>query len=277
MGNEAHTTLGGERAMAKRTKKAVNKSAFVRDFITQKPTANRKAVEEAWLAAGHEGVISSALVSGLRAKMGLTGNLKNQPEADEESGTTSTSATEKSGKPKRTAGKFRVSKPEQPQAEANGTAASHGSLGKLTTSIGDRPTATGRGGNQGKTAFVTEQLRQNPEVSDEAINQEWAAAGNEGGISGSLLYKIRAKEGLTGKKRAKGRGAGKKRRAGRTPEPVAGTPRPVDGRTHQGRVVAEVEADIDRLIFKLIALGGMETIEDELRKVRRLLYRSYSG
>ena len=148
---------------------------------------------------------------------------------------------------------------------------------------GRRKRATGRGGNQGKTAFVTEHLQHAPDASDEAINEAWAAAGNEGSISGSLLYKIRAKKRLTGKK--KGRGAGKKGRSmsspkrttvGQTPEPVAGTPRPVDGRTHQGRVVAEVEEGIDRLIFKLMGVGGMETIEDELRKVRRLLYRTIS-
>jgi hypothetical protein len=139
---------------------------------------------------------------------------------------------------------------------------------------GDRAMATGRGGNQGKTAFVTQHLRGDPSASDEAINQAWAAAGNEGAISGSLLYKIRAKKGLTGKKGAKGRGAGKKRLAGRTPEPVAETPKPVDGRTGRGRLLVEVEGDIDRLLFKLMRVGGMETIEDELRKVRRLLYRS---
>jgi hypothetical protein len=55
---------------------------------------------------------------------------------------------------------------------------------------------------------------------------------------------------------------------------VAGTPKPLDRRTNRGRIIEEVESDIDRLIFKLIAVGGMETIEDELRKVRRLLYRS---
>jgi hypothetical protein len=58
--------------MAKRSKGAPNKSAFVRDFIEKNPQANRKAVEEAWLAAGHEGVITSALVSNLRSKLGLT-------------------------------------------------------------------------------------------------------------------------------------------------------------------------------------------------------------
>src|SRR5262245_17314291 len=135
-----------------------------------------------------------------------------------------------------------------------------------------RKGATGRGGNQGKTAFVTKHLRSDPGASDEAINEAWAAAGNEGGISGSLLYKIRAKRGLTGKK--KGRGAGKKRRAGRTLAPVIETAKPVNGRTGRGRVLAEVEQDIDRLIFKLMGAGGMEEMEEELRKVRRLLYRS---
>ena len=42
-------------------------------------------------------------------------------------------------------------------------------------------------------------------------------------------------------------------------------------------MLEEVEGDIDRLIFKLIALGGMEEIEDELRKVRRLVYRRSSA
>ena len=140
-----------------------------------------------------------------------------------------------------------------------------------------RKQATGRGGNQGKTAFVTKHLRRDPGASDEAINEAWAAAGNEGGISGSLLYKIRAKRGLTGKKRAKGRGAGKRRRAGRNHEPVAGTPKSLDGRTNRGRIMADIEGDIDRLIFKLMGVGGMETIEDGLRGVRRLLYRGSQG
>ena len=38
--------------------------------------------------------------------------------------------------------------------------------------------------------------------------------------------------------------------------------------------LAEIEGDIDRLIFKLMDVGGMEEIEGGLRKVRRLLYRS---
>jgi hypothetical protein len=262
--------------MAKRSKQPVNKSAFVRDFITQNPEANRKAVEEAWLSAGHDGVISSALVSNLRREMGLTGSGPRQAEAKVESAPT----TKKSSKPKGAGGKRRAAEPEQAPAEGNGTPAVLGSRGEPTADSGDRPIATGRGGNQGKTAFVTEHLGQNPQATDDEIREAWASAGNEGGISGSLIYKIRAKEGLTGRRGAKGRGAGNKgraksspegMRADRTPEPVAGTPKPLDRRTNRGRVVAELEGDIDRLIFKLMAVGGLEEIEDELRKVRRRL------
>jgi hypothetical protein len=265
--------------MAKKSKQPVNKSAFVRDFITLNPEANRKAVEEAWLAAGHDGVISSALVSGLRAKQGLTGNPKNQPEA----ASNSAPAPKKSSKPKRTTGKARGREQEQAPAEANGTTAVLGSRDEPASPTASIGMVSGRGGNQGKTAFVTEHLRQNSHATDDEINEAWASAGNEGGISGSLIYKIRAKEGLTGRRGAKGRGAGKKGRAkssprttgaDRTAEPVAEAPKPLDRRTNRGRVIEEVESDIDRLIFKLMGVGGMETIEDELRKVRRRLILS---
>ena len=229
--------------MAKRAKKGPNKCSFVRDFITSNPEANRRAVEEAWLAAGHEGVISSALVSNLSAKLGLTGNLPKQSNAEAKSDTTSAPTIKKPGKPKGATGKLRRRKPEQAAAEANGTTAVLGAGGKNHHSSGDRSVATGRGGNEGKTAFVTEYLQKNPDANDDEINEAWAAAGNEGGISGSLLYKIRAKR----------RGAGKRGRArssdarwqssprvGRTPESVTETPKPLDGRTHRGRSIGNL-------------------------------------
>jgi hypothetical protein len=40
------------------------------------------------------------------------------------------------------------------------------------------------------------------------------------------------------------------------------------------KALAEIEGDIDRLIFKLMVAGNLDDIEDELRKVRRLLYQS---
>jgi hypothetical protein len=222
------------------TTRNLGKTGFVKEVLNDNPQANTKDVNEAWKAAGFEGTISPTLVTQMRSKMGLTVNIRKRTgkKAGAETGSTSAPAIKKRGRRKR---------------------------------------ATGRGGNQGKTAFVVQHLRRDPGASDEAINEAWAAAGNEGGISGSLLYKIRAKRGLTGKK--KGRGAGKKGRAvgtrgGRTPEPVAVTPKPANGRTGRGRFLAEVEEDIDRLIFRLMGAGGMGEIEDGLRRVRHLLYRS---
>src|SRR5262249_52909223 len=154
----------------------------------------------------------------------------------------------------------------------------------------------GWGGNQGKTAFVRDFIRKNPTANRKAVEEAWLAAGNEGPISSALVSNMRSKMGLTGNVRsgskaaesngAPGSGAAtgggkkarKRRRSARSQ--VRGT---IAERSKERRprfvgrdgALAEIEGDIDRLIFKLIALGGMETIEEELRKVRRLLYRSY--
>jgi hypothetical protein len=140
--------------------------------------------------------------------------------------------------------------------------------------------------NVSKTGFVKEFLNVHPQANTRAVNEAWASAGNEGGISGSLIYKIRAKEGLTGNEEGQRPGRREERtgpvvaggtRAERTPEPVVGTPKPADRRTNRGRVIEEVEGDIDRLIFKLMGAGGMEQIEDALRVVRRRLYGALSA
>jgi hypothetical protein len=267
----------------------LGKTGFVKEFLHDNPQANTKAVNEAWKAAGFEGTIGQTLVTRIRSELGLTGNIRKGPGkmVQAEAAAEPAATSKKRGRPKG-ATKVRRGRTKQSSAEANGTAAVLGSSGKRTASSGTQAMTTGRGrgGNQGKTAFVTKYLRRNLRATDDEIIEAWTAARNEGGISGSLIYKIRAKQGLTRKSGPKGRGAGKKGRAesspramgaDRTAEPVAGTPKPLDRRTNRGRIIEEVEGDIDRLIFKLIAVGGMEAIEDELRKVRRLLYRSYSG
>ena len=60
--------------MATKTEKGPSKTAFVRDLLRKNSTANRKAVEQAWREAGHEGPINSSLVSNLRRELGLTGH-----------------------------------------------------------------------------------------------------------------------------------------------------------------------------------------------------------
>ena len=119
-----------------------------------------------------------------------------------------------------------------------------------------------------KTSFVRDFIQKNPTANRKAVEEAWLAAGNEGPIISSLVSHLRSKMGLTGKKR--GRSA-KGKVTGTIPEPTdVRKPRSVG----RDAALAEIEGDIDRLIFKLIAVGGMEEIEDELRKVRRRLIMS---
>jgi hypothetical protein len=155
----------GRSAMATKTK-VQSKSAFVRDFIGKNPTANRKAVEDAWRKAGHEGPISGALVSTLRRKLGLIDSPSSGPESARGDG-----ARESARQPKR--------RKRRRRARASGM------------------------------------------VAAPAMERQPRSGGRDSAI-------------------------------------------------------AEIERDIDRLIFKLMGVGGMEGIEDELRKARRLLYRSIS-
>src|SRR5208282_3611946 len=50
----------------------------------------------------------------------------------------------------------------------------------------------------GKTSFVKEFLHDNPQANAKAVNEAWTAAGFDGTISETLVYKARASLGLTG-------------------------------------------------------------------------------
>jgi len=64
--------------------------------------------------------------------------------------------------------------------------------------------ATGPGVNQGKSAFLEKFLPGHRDAKLEAVNEAWAAAGNDGTISDSLFGKLRSKLGLTGKRGTNG-------------------------------------------------------------------------
>ena len=146
-----------------------------------------------------------------------------------------------------------------------------------------------------KSAFVRDFIRKNRSANRKAVEQAWHAAGYEGPIQSSLVSTLRRKLGLMGseplgsrpadgnrvaeplkaKARAskpKGRGRRLKGKASDADGTLATGPKPSSG--GWARALAEIEQDIDRLIIKLMAAGGLETIEVELRKVRRLLYRN---
>jgi hypothetical protein len=146
-----------------------------------------------------------------------------------------------------------------------------------------------------KTAFVRDFLRKNPTANRKAVEEAWRAVGREGPIQSALVSNLRRELGLTsnprgGARPAEGDGAAespktktaskpRKRKRSRNGRANRASTTPAPEREFRSRsrdqVLAEIEGDIDRLIFKLTIVGGFEAVEDELRKVRRLLYRSH--
>lgn len=147
--------------------------------------------------------------------------------------------------------------------------------------------------NQGKTQFVQELLLRDPHANARKVREAWEEAGHEGSISQTLVNKQRSLMGLAGNikgGRPKGSGAvgvgiaakpytGKKR--GRKPKSASlngqhpdATRAKASGRPGQ---LTQLEADIDRLLFRVMDLGDLEPIEDSLRLARRQLYQALGG
>jgi hypothetical protein len=167
--------------------------------------------------------------------------------------------------------------------------------------------ATSATAPEGKTDFVKSVLVNDPRANTKAVNDAWKAAGRDGQISATLVNKLRSSLGFAGNLRArtknqatptvtaKGVYTGKKR--GRKPKhtPVGmGAPngphlngvksietRNVPSSRMTVRVhhdaLADLEADFDRLLFKVMGMGGLPAIEESLRQTRRLLYGGFSG
>ncbi len=281
------------------------KTSFVKQFLNANPQGTTKTVNEAWQAAGFEGTISPTLVNKTRVK--LTGNLR---------GNSKTAAKEKSAPrmPKTataTPGKTSFVKEflhDNPQANAKAvneawTAAgmkgtiSHPIISQVRKQLG--LTGNLRGNSKraakeksaprmpktatatpGKTSFVKEFLHDNPQGNVKAVNEAWTAAGFDGTISETLVYKARASLGLTGnlsgktKAAAEGKATPTGKRLGRPRKETtaAGNGQPRGRKSNRSLALNELEADIDRLIFKVMGVGDLTQIEDSLRQARRLLY-----
>jgi hypothetical protein len=140
-----------------------------------------------------------------------------------------------------------------------------------------------RARDQGKTSFVKEFLNDHPEGNVKAVNEAWTKAGFDGSISGTLVNKMRSELGLTGNLRGKKAVAEKKpytgKKRGRRPKGLTAEPSTTAARveTHGRRSAStrgliELEAEIDRLVFRVMGMGGLPEIEDSLRQVRRQIY-----
>lgn len=147
--------------------------------------------------------------------------------------------------------------------------------------------------DQGKTSFVKEFLNDNPQANPKAVNEAWEAAGMEGTISDTLVNKQRAALGLSGNIRGKAKG---RRSAGRRAAATTSTGRVTRtaGRAEtatrtttlgarRGRPSArstrlvELEADLDRLLYRVMDTGELTDVEDALRLARRRLYGAFNG
>jgi len=138
--------------------------------------------------------------------------------------------------------------------------------------------------NQGKTEFVEQFLRENPQGNVSAVLDAWKSSGKSGSISGTLINKTRSRLGLTGNLRGRPRKGAPKavpgRRRGRKPKGVEAAPAPAPAtrvetrgrKSNRDKALIELESEIDRLIYKAMEMGGMADIEQGLRDARRLLY-----
>ena len=129
----------------------------------------------------------------------------------------------------------------------------------------------------GKTMFVKEFLNDHPQGNVRAVNEAWRAAGFDGTISKTIVYKVKSSLGLTGNlrantKKSKTSATGKKPVTPRKETAATVNVQPRGSNSARTVVLNELETDIDRLIFKAMAIGDLTEIEDSLRQARRLLY-----
>jgi hypothetical protein len=286
------------------------KTGFVKEFLSDHPLGNVKAVNEAWAAAGMNGTIGSTLINKMRAQMGLSGNLRGKTRTAAEGKATPSVTKPATTTPGKTSfvkeflhdnplGNVKDVNEAWQAAEFEGTISPtlvNKTRVKLTGKRRGYTRATAKGkvapnlsktatATPGKTSFVKEFLNDNPQGNVKAVNEAWAAAGFEGTISSTLVNKTRALLGLTGNLRGKSKTnattTGKRR--GRPPKDttaaVNGKPagQPRGRKSARTLALLGVEAEIDGLIFQVMGIGNLTEVETALREARRLVYGALSS
>jgi len=127
----------------------------------------------------------------------------------------------------------------------------------------------------GKRAFVENFLKENPEANEREVNDAWQAAGNSGTIGGTTFYKVKRQVVGTGTKSRAAR-----RKPSTTGKRPVGRPRKItpstEARPRSQSTLEELEADCDRLLFKVMS-HDLPEIEEQIREVRRMLVRQHQG
>ena len=290
--------------MATTTTATPGKTSFVKDFLNANPQGNTKEVNEAWTAAGMKGTISHPIISQVRKKLGLTGNLRGNSETAAKGKAASNMPRTATPTPGKTSfvKQFLNDHPDGTTKTVNEAWQAAGFDGTISPTLVNKTrvklTGNLRGNSRtaakeksaprmpktaivspGKTSFLKEFLHDHPEGNFKSVNEAWQAAGFDGTISETLVYKARASLGLTGnlsgktkKTKAMTTSTGKKlgRPRKEPTAPVTGQPR--GRKSARTLALTELEADIDRLIFKVMGVGDLSEIEESLRQARWLLY-----
>jgi len=300
--------------MATTATAAPGKTSFVKEFLQGNPQANAKAVNEAWTAAEMKGTISHPIISQVRKQLGLTGNLpgKTRNAAKEKAAPNTPGTATPTPAPGKTSfvKDFLNANPQGNTKAVNEAWQAAGFEGTISPTLVNKTrvkmnlTGNLRGisktrakeksapnkpktvtATPGKTSFLEEFLNDHPEGNVKAANEAWTAAGYDGTISTALVYKARASLGLTGnlsgktKTSAEGKATPTGKKLGRPrKEPTAPvTGQPQGRKSNRSLALNELEADIDRLIFKVMGVGDLTEIEESLRQARRLLYATANG
>jgi hypothetical protein len=283
------------------------KTSFVKEFLGGHPLGNVQAVNEAWAAAGKDGTIGSTLINKMRSQLGLSGNLraKSKPKTAAKEKAASNMPRTATVTPGKTSfvKDFLNANPQGTTKDVNEAWQAAGFEGTISPTLVNKTrvklTGKRRGYSKtaakeksaprmpkrapatpGKTMFVKEFLNDHPQGNVKAVNEAWQAAGFDGTISPTLVNKTRASLGLTGnirgktKAAAEGKATPTGKRLGRPrKEPTAAvTGQPRGRKSNRSLALTDLEAEIDRLIFRVMAVGDLTEIEDSLRQARRLLY-----
>jgi len=298
--------------MATTATESQGKTSFVKEFLQGNPQANAKAVNEAWTAAEMKGTISHPIISQVRKQLGLTGNLRGNSKIAAREKAASNMPRTATPTPGKTSfvKQFLNDHPDDTTKTVNEAWQAAGFEGTISPTLVNKTrvkmnlSGNLRGNSKtaakeksasnmprtatvtpGKTSFLKEFLHDHPQGNVKAVNEAWQAAGYDGTISTALVYKARASLGLTGnlsgktKAAAEGKATSTGKKLGRPREeptaPVTGQPR--GRKSNRSLALNELEADIDRLIFKVMGVGDLTEIEESLRQARRLLYVTANG
>ena len=134
--------------------------------------------------------------------------------------------------------------------------------------------------HKGQSGFIKEYLFDNPRSNSSVINQAWKDSGMEGEISAGLINKIRSEMGLAGNLKKRKTPKKSIRIVSRKTTTRLPSERTIPSRLESLKPIrglqdkmVQLEAELDRLIYKVKDKVKLAKVEDGLLEARRMLSR----